>query len=416
MGGLGGPVGSNMFGEDSPHTYPPTSTHYGHYEPPPQEYPTTSQVQYKEYKTDFKTEPVTPGLGHPGESAYPYPGVPFTPSPSSSGCESPGTPYPSSFYPPSSLDSTERLPVPYNAPSPPLSASLTSKMPGLTLSGSGASMVDRQSSRPSEDCIKREFNKEQVDCITDTLLNREDWRRLAQFLLEHGHHDTDSIMRGKAAVAFHNGNFKELYSIMEGRSFDPQYHAELQDMWYKAHYKEAEKIRARPLGAVDKYRLRRKFPLPRTIWDGEETVYCFKEKSRNSLKDMYKHNRYPTPDEKRTLAKKTGLTLTQVSNWFKNRRQRDRTPGGRSDMDGMGSPEGMMEHSMMDLKGGMGSPYSCYSSPKLPYDSFSNRGGLNLNLMKTESLWHQHVGYSSGYGQSPHYGLPSSPLPTGAVL
>ena len=47
-------------------------------------------------------------------------------------------------------------------------------------------------------------------------------------------------------------------------------------------------------------------------------------------------------------------------------------------MDGMGSPEGMMEHSMMDLKGGMGSPYSCYSSPKLPYDSFSNRGELIL--------------------------------------
>ena len=41
-------------------------------------------------------------------------------------------------------------------------------------------------------------------------------------------------------------------------------------------------------GAVDKYRLRRKFPLPRTIWDGEETVYCFKEKSRNSLKETYK--------------------------------------------------------------------------------------------------------------------------------
>ena len=94
MGGLGGPVGSNMFGEDSPHSYPPTSTHYGHYEPSSQEYPNTSQMQYK---TDFKTEPVTPGLGHPGESAYPYPGVPFTPSPSSSGCESPGTPYPSSF-------------------------------------------------------------------------------------------------------------------------------------------------------------------------------------------------------------------------------------------------------------------------------------------------------------------------------
>ena len=43
---------------------------------------------------------------------------------------------------------------------------------------------------------------------------------------------------------------------------------------------EAEKLRGRPLGAVGKYRIRRKFPLPRTIWDGEETSYCFKEKSR----------------------------------------------------------------------------------------------------------------------------------------
>jgi hypothetical protein len=42
---------------------------------------------------------------------------------------------------------------------------------------------------------------------------------------------------------------------------------------------------------VDRYRLRRKFPLPRTIWDGEETVYRFKEKSRNSFKDMYKVNK-----------------------------------------------------------------------------------------------------------------------------
>lgn len=76
-------------------------------------------------------------------------------------------------------------------------------------------------------------------------------------------------------------------------------------------------------------------------------MYCFKEKSRNALKDCYTRNRfvilivdfliiltecldrYPTPDEKKTLAKKTGLTLTQVSNWFKNRRQRDRTPQSR---------------------------------------------------------------------------------------
>jgi hypothetical protein len=56
-----------------------------------------------------------------------------------------------------------------------------------------------------------------------------------------------------------------------------------QILWMKAHYIEAEKLRGRPLGAVGKYRIRRKFPLPRTIWDGEETSYCFKEKSRQVL-------------------------------------------------------------------------------------------------------------------------------------
>ena len=95
-------------------------------------------------------------------------------------------------------------------------------------------------------------------------------------------------------------------------------------LWLKAHYIEAEKLRGRPLGAVGKYRVRRKFPLPRTIWDGEETSYCFKEKSRSVLRDWYGHNPYPSPREKRELAEATGLTTTQVSNWFKNRRQRDR--------------------------------------------------------------------------------------------
>jgi hypothetical protein len=87
---------------------------------------------------------------------------------------------------------------------------------------------------------------------------------------------------------------------------------------------QAERLRGRPLGAVGRYRVRRKFPLPRTIWDGEETSYCFKEKSRNVLRDWYHRNPYPSPREKKDLAESTGLTTTQVSNWFKNRRQRDR--------------------------------------------------------------------------------------------
>ena len=139
-------------------------------------------------------------------------------------------------------------------------------------------------------------------------------------------HQHDSVLKSRAIILYHQSKFRELYYLLESHIFDIYYHSELQQLWYKAHYMEAQKIRGRPLGAVDKYRIRRKYPLPKSIWDGEETIYCFKEKSRQALKDCYKLNRYPTPDEKRLLAKKTGLTLTQVSNWFKNRRQRDRTP------------------------------------------------------------------------------------------
>ena len=60
--------------------------------------------------------------------------------------------------------------------------------------------------------------------------------------------DTDSVLRARATVAFHKGNFKELYLILEGKSFESTYHHQLQDMWFKAHYSEAEKIRGRSLG------------------------------------------------------------------------------------------------------------------------------------------------------------------------
>ncbi|KAL1425907.1 hypothetical protein MTO96_018743 [Rhipicephalus appendiculatus] len=182
--------------------------------------------------------------------------------------------------------------------------------------------------------IGTSFTLEQVACLCEALQQARNLDRLARFLWSLPPGDLlrsdEAVLRAQAAVAFHRENYKELYGILESHNFDSKYHNELQQMWYKAHYREAEKIRGRPLGAVDKYRLRRKYPLPKTIWDGEDTVYCFKEKSRIALKECYKVNRYPTPDEKRTLAHKTGLTLTQVSNWFKNRRQRDHAPHRRA--------------------------------------------------------------------------------------
>uniref|UniRef100_H9ZCI8 Homeobox protein SIX1 n=1 Tax=Macaca mulatta TaxID=9544 RepID=H9ZCI8_MACMU len=172
------------------------------------------------------------------------------------------------------------------------------------------------------------FTQEQVACVCEVLQQGGNIERLGRFLwslpaCEHLHKN-ESVLKAKAVVAFHRGNFRELYKILESHQFSPHNHAKLQQLWLKAHYIEAEKLRGRPLGAVGKYRVRRKFPLPRSIWDGEETSYCFKEKSRGVLREWYAHNPYPSPREKRELAEATGLTTTQVSNWFKNRRQRDR--------------------------------------------------------------------------------------------
>ncbi|XP_026858810.2 homeobox protein SIX4b [Electrophorus electricus] len=200
------------------------------------------------------------------------------------------------------------------------------------------------------------FSPEQVACVCEALLQGGNVERLARFLWSLPQSDllrgNESILKAQAIVAFHQARYQELYCILENHNFSPANHSSLQDMWYKARYTEAEKARGRPLGAVDKYRLRRKYPLPRTIWDGEETVYCFKERSRNALKDMYKRNRYPSPAEKRNLAKITGLSLTQVSNWFKNRRQRDRNPSeaqSKSESDGNHSTEDESSKGQDDL-------------------------------------------------------------------
>ncbi|XP_027136619.1 SIX homeobox 9 [Larimichthys crocea] len=189
------------------------------------------------------------------------------------------------------------------------------------------------------------FTAEQVACVCEVLLQSGCMDRLAGFLrtlpppsLSSSSSSSsssspcpgelESVLKAKAAVAFHQGRFTDLYTLLEGFHFSPRSQPLLQQLWLRAHYTEAERQKGRPLGAVGKYRVRRKFPLPHTIWDGEETSYCFKEKSRSILRQWYHQKPYPCTREKRELAAATGLTPTQVSNWFKNRRQRDRTTDG----------------------------------------------------------------------------------------
>ncbi|KAL6057515.1 hypothetical protein STEG23_023059 [Scotinomys teguina] len=168
------------------------------------------------------------------------------------------------------------------------------------------------------------FSPQQVAGVCETLEESGDVERLGRFLWSlpvapaacEALNKNESVLRARAIVAFHGGNYRELYHILENHKFTKESHAKLQALWLEAHYQEAEKLRGRPLGPVDKYRVRKKFPLPRTIWDGEQKTHCFKERTRHLLREWYLQDPYPNPSKKRELAQATGLTPTQNFHYY----------------------------------------------------------------------------------------------------
>ncbi|WKY09656.1 hypothetical protein Q1695_002201 [Nippostrongylus brasiliensis] len=177
------------------------------------------------------------------------------------------------------------------------------------------------------------YSEQEVSCICESLFNEGlqtgRTEQLTHFLWTLPDHlkCLESALKAHALVLFSQQQWKQLYRLLETHKFSPHNHPVLQDLWLRAHYTEAEKTKERELGAVCKYRIRKKNPFPATIWDGEETNYCFKSKSRNVLRDAYKKQAYPSVEDKKRLAAQTELTVTQVSNWFKNKRQRERAAG-----------------------------------------------------------------------------------------
>uniref|UniRef100_A0A670XTR1 SIX homeobox 6 n=1 Tax=Pseudonaja textilis TaxID=8673 RepID=A0A670XTR1_PSETE len=156
------------------------------------------------------------------------------------------------------------------------------------------------------------FSPQQVAGVCETLEESGDVERLGRFLWSlpvapaacEALNRNESVLRARAIVAFHGGNYRELYHILESHKFPKESHAKLQALWLEAHYQEAEKLRGRPLGPVDKYRVRKKFPLPRTIWDGEQKTHCFKERTRHLLREWYLQDPYPNPSKNGQLVQK----------------------------------------------------------------------------------------------------------------
>uniref|UniRef100_A0A0N5AN19 Homeobox domain-containing protein n=1 Tax=Syphacia muris TaxID=451379 RepID=A0A0N5AN19_9BILA len=179
-----------------------------------------------------------------------------------------------------------------------------------------------------------EFSQEQIDCICEALYRAKDGKKLAQLfagndynlMLYHCQH-SNVVIRAYLYMLFYCQRFEEFFQVIASHTFEQKYFKELQDLWYEAHYAQNEQRRQKELGAVEKYRLRQKYKPPMTIWDGEETIYNFKENARKVLRIFYKRNKYPTLEEKNEISKLTDLKIVQISNWFKNRRQRDKPRG-----------------------------------------------------------------------------------------
>ncbi|KAL3087804.1 hypothetical protein niasHT_029568 [Heterodera trifolii] len=131
----------------------------------------------------------------------------------------------------------------------------------------------------------------------------------------------EAVLGARALISLHTSNSDQLYLILEERS-TWENGLKLMNMWYDAHYQQAEQMLGKsPLGPVDKYRVRKKHPLP---WAKPE-VNCFNNNTRKILMENYLTDAYPSPAVMKQLAQETYLTETQVGHWFVNRRQRDKS-------------------------------------------------------------------------------------------
>ena len=68
--------------------------------------------------------------------------------------------------------------------------------------------------------------------------NFERLRKFVRSLPVEELNKSESVLRARAIVAFHLGNFREMYNILENNKFSNKKdsHAKLQALWLEAHY------------------------------------------------------------------------------------------------------------------------------------------------------------------------------------
>ena len=121
-----------------------------------------------------------------------------------------------------------------------------------------------------------------------------------------------------------NNQFAQFFEFVTTSQFRRQDHAGVQQLWQHCLYTQHAASKTTPLTAVDRHRLRKRFPFPGSIWNGESTSYNRKQSARRALAQAFELDQYPGNDHKKQLAEMCEMDYLQVCNWFKNRRMREK--------------------------------------------------------------------------------------------
>ncbi|CAF3099242.1 unnamed protein product, partial [Rotaria sp. Silwood2] len=103
------------------------------------------------------------------------------------------------------------------------------------------------------------FSIEQIVHVCQILEENGDINRLGRFIWSlqispsslNLLNQYETILRARTIVAFHLGNYQEVYYLLENHKYKRDYHKKLQAIWIEAHYQQAETLRGRPLGPAN---------------------------------------------------------------------------------------------------------------------------------------------------------------------
>ena len=81
------------------------------------------------------------------------------------------------------------------------------------------------------------FRLEQISAVCEVLQKAGQIDKLARFIASlpkcEQLQQQEAIMKAKAVVYFHKGNFRDLYKILETHNYQPENHLKLQQLWLK---------------------------------------------------------------------------------------------------------------------------------------------------------------------------------------